>query len=153
MYGYNWMGLAALGIFGAFFMSAIGIAAYILTAIGLSRLGEKQNIPNSWLAWVPIAQFYVIGAIIKEVKISTFTIPRMELVLPLGAVAVSILFMIPVLGWLICLCYYALAIYSLYLLFKLYVPNEAILYTILSAIGLFAIFIFIIREKDQVVTE
>ena len=150
MYRTGMFGLAALGIFGGILIFAIGVVAYILAAIGLSKLGEKQNVPNAWLAWIPIAQLYVIGALIKEVKLGTLTIPRMEIVLPLGAVAIGILTFIPVLGQLIALCYYALCIYSLYMLYKLYVPNEAVLYTILSALGLFSIFIFIIRDKDQV---
>ena len=74
----------------------------------------------------------------------------MELVLPLGALAVGILSAIPVINGLVSLCFYALFIYTMYQLYKLYVPNEALLYTILSALGLFFIFIFIIRDKEQV---
>ena len=146
-------GLLALGGVFAFFSFAIAVVAYVLTAIGLSKLAQKQNIPNAWLAWVPIAQLYIIGILVKEVKLGTFTIPRMDLVLPLGAVAVGILAAIPFLGGLVALAFAVLFIYTLYLLFNLYVPDSAVLYTILSAIGLFAIFIFIIRDKDQVVQE
>lgn len=146
-------GLFALGFIGVFFLSIIGIVAYILTAIGLSKLGQKQNVENAWLAWIPIAQLYVIGALIKEMKLGSTTIPRMELVLPLSALVVGILAAIPFIGWLLGLAYAVMMIYSLYLLFKLYVPNEAVLYTVLSALGLFAIFIFIIRDKDQVLVE
>ena len=147
----GYYGLLALGGFFAFFSFAIAVAAYVLTAIGLSKLAQKQNIPNAWLAWVPIAQLYIIGVIIKEVKLGSFTIPRMELVLPLGAVAVGVLSAIPFLGGLVALAFAVLFVYTLYLLFKLYVPESAVLYTVLSAIGLFAIFIFIIRDKDQVI--
>ncbi len=150
MYGRGYYGLwAAMAGFGIF-AGLLGIAAYILTALGLYKIAQKQGEPNAWLAWIPIAQLYIIGKIIKEVKLGTTVIPRMDLVLPLGAVGVAILIWIPVLGQLIALAYYALFIYSLFLLFKKYVPDQAILYTILSAIGFFAIFIFIIRDKEPV---
>ena len=128
----------------------IGIAAYVLTALGLYKIAQKRGIENAWLAWIPVVQFYIVGVIIKEVKLGTLTIPRMDLVLPLGAVAVAVLSWIPVLGWLLLIAYYALCIYSLFLLYKEYVPDQAVLYTVLSAIGLFAIFIFIIRDKEPV---
>jgi heme A synthase len=146
-YGYGLA--AALAGFGVF-ASIIGIVAYIFTALGLYKLAQKQGEPNAWLAWIPIAQLYIIGKIVNEVKLGTMTIPRMDLVLPLGALGVAVLSWIPVLGQLIALAYYALFIYTMYLLFKKYVPEQAVLYTVLSAIGLFWIFIFIIRDKDQV---
>ena len=148
-YRYAYGGLGLL-IFGWVFAVVIGIAAYVLTALGLYKIAQKQGEPNAWLAWVPVAQLYIIGKIIAELKLGTLTIPRMDLVLPLGSVAVAIFSWIPVLGWLLALAYYAMFIYSLYLLFKKYVPDSAVLYTILSALGLFAIFIFIIRDKEPV---
>jgi len=129
----------------------IGIVAYILTAIGLYAIAKNRGMENPWLAWIPIAQFYIIGAIVKELKFGdSFTIPKMELILPLGALAIAVLGWIPVLGWLLGIAYAVIAIYSLYILYKKYVPEQAVLYTILSAIGLFAIFIFIIRKKTPV---
>lgn len=149
--GYWGWGLLAAG---AGVWAVLGIAAYILTALGLYKIAQKQGEPNAWLAWIPIAQLYIIGKIIKEVKIGTLVIPRMELILPLAPIAISIVGAIPFIGAVIAglagLAYYALFIYTLYLLFNKYVPDQAVLYTVLSAIGLFAIFIFIIRDKEPV---
>ena len=149
MYKSAYLGWGLLAA-GTVIWSLLGIAAYILTALGLYKIAQKQGEPNAWLAWIPIAQLYIIGKILKEVKLGTLTIPRMDMVLPLGALAVAVLSWIPVLGWLIGVAFYALFIVSLYFLFKKYVPDQAVLYTILSAIGLFAIFIFIIRDKEPV---
>ena len=146
-YGYGYLGLI---VAGWVIFSIIGIAAYILTALGLYKMAQKQGEPNAWLAWVPIAQLYIIGKIVKELKLGTLVIPRMDMVLPLGALAVAILSWIPVLGWLLAVAFYAMFIYTLYLLFKKYVPDQAVLYTVLSALGLFAVFIFIIRDKEPV---
>jgi len=129
----------------------LGIAAYILTALGLYAIAKNRGMENPWLAWIPIAQFYIIGAIVKELKFgSSFTIPKMELVLPLGALAMAILGWIPVLGWLLGIAYAIVAVYSLYVLYQKYVPQQAVLYTVLSCIGLFPIFIFVIRKKNPV---
>ena len=129
----------------------LGVAAYILTALGLYAIAKNRGMENPWLAWIPIAQFYIIGAIVKELKFGdSFTIPKMELVLPLGCLAVAILSWIPVLGWLISIAYAVVAIYSLYIMYQKYVPQQAVLYTVLSCIGLFAIFIFVIRQKTPV---
>jgi len=129
----------------------LGIAAYILTALGLYAIAKNRGMENPWLAWIPIAQFYIIGAIVKELKFGeSFTIPKMELVLPLGALGMAILGWIPVLGWLLGIAFAVVAVYSLYILYQKYVPQQAVLYTILSCIGLFPIFIFVIRKKDPV---
>ncbi len=144
----GWGVLAAFGIIAGILGSIIGIAAYIFTALGLYKIAQKRGEENAWLAWVPIAQLYIIGKIVVEEKFGTFVLPRMDLILPLGALGVAVLAWIPVLGQLIAIAYAVVAVYALYLLFKKYVPEQAVLYTILSAIGLFWIFIFIIRDKE-----
>lgn len=149
MYRTGFLGWGLLAA-GAAFWSILGIVAYVLTALGLYKMAQKQGEPNAWLAWIPIAQLYIIGKIVKEIKLGTMVIPRMDLVLPLGALAIAVLSWVPAINVLISLAYYALFIYTLYLMFKKYVPDQAVLYTVLSALGLFAIFIFIIRDKEPV---
>ena len=146
-YGYG-IWAAAAGIITV--VAILGIAAYVLTALGLYKIAQNRGEENAWLAWVPIAQLYIIGKIIVEEKFGTFVIPRMDLVLPLGALATAALFGILVLGQLVAIAYAVIAVYALYLLFKKYAPEQAVLYTVLSAIGLFAIFIFVIRDKQPV---
>lgn len=126
----------------------LGAAAYVLSALGLYTIAKNRGMENPWLAWIPIAQYYIIGAIVKELDFGSFQIPKMELILPLGALAVAILSWIPVLGWLLWLAFAVIAIYSLYILYKKYAPNQALIYTILFF--LFPIFIFVIRNNDPV---
>lgn len=143
--------LAIIAVLFTVFGVLIGIAAYILTALGLYSIAKNRGMENAWLAWIPIAQLYVIGDIVKELDFGgSFKIPRMDLVLPLGALAVAVLSWIPVLGWLIRIAFAVIAVYSLYILFKKYAPNQAVLFTVLSAIGLFWIFIFVIRNNTPV---
>jgi len=68
--------LAALAIFGVF-GAIIGIAFYVFYAFALYKLAQKRGVDMAWLAWIPVAQMYVIGKMVKTVKISTFEVPSL----------------------------------------------------------------------------
>ena len=146
---YAYSSLAIIAVLFTLLWVVLAIAAYVLMALGLYTIAKNRGMENPWLAWIPIAQFYIIGVIVRELKFGTaFTIPRMELVLPLGCLASAILGGIPVLGWLIGVAYAVVWVYSLYILYQKYVPEQALLYTILFFLS--PIFIFVIRKKDPV---
>jgi len=42
------------------FSGFISLAIYVWMAICLQIIANKTNTPNSWLAWVPIANFYLM---------------------------------------------------------------------------------------------
>ncbi|WP_019501087.1 DUF5684 domain-containing protein [Pseudanabaena sp. PCC 6802] len=42
------------------FSGVIGLLAYLFVSFCLMKIAEKLSIPNSWLAWVPIAQIWVM---------------------------------------------------------------------------------------------
>ena len=44
------------------------ILAYVFFSIGTYRLMEKRKIPNSFLAWIPIAQEYALGHVYDSIK-------------------------------------------------------------------------------------
>jgi hypothetical protein len=134
----------------------IAIIMYVLLAIGLYGLGKTENTGNEWFAFVPILQFYIVGKILKEIKISTYTIPQLELVLPLAPIAVfilgSILGVIPLLGGLLSLILnIASAIFYIIVMFnffKRYKGDQATLMTVLSVILPFMgpIYVFNLRN-------
>ena len=62
----------------------IGILLYILFAVGLYGLAKTEETGNEWFAFIPILQFYIMGKILKEVKVFGYTVPMLELVLPLS---------------------------------------------------------------------
>lgn len=43
-----------------------GIANYIMNAVALQKIASKRLIPNSWLAWIPVASLWVTGSIADE---------------------------------------------------------------------------------------
>jgi len=41
----------------------LGIAAYILTALGMYTIAKRRGLSNPWLAWVPIGNLWILGSI------------------------------------------------------------------------------------------
>ena len=48
------------------FIILIGIASYIMNAVAFQRIASKRLIKNAWLAWIPIANSWIIGSIADE---------------------------------------------------------------------------------------
>jgi len=44
----------------------VAIVNYVLTSLAIHKLGKRRGISNPWLAWIPIASSYAIGAIVDE---------------------------------------------------------------------------------------
>ena len=141
--------LAIWGFF-AFIFLIIAVVLYVLVSLGLYKMAVNQKIENPWLAWIPIADFYILG---KLIKIQTYEIPHIELVLPIGCLAVAVLGSIPLIGWLLNLAYAVLCLFAIFKLYKMYKPEQAILYLVLSIVLPFMgpIFIFMMRNDSPVV--
>lgn len=44
----------------------LGIASYIMNSVALQRIATRRQVPNPWLAWIPIAKSWLIGNISDE---------------------------------------------------------------------------------------
>jgi hypothetical protein len=145
--------LFALGAVVIIIFLLAGIALYILGTFGLYSMGKRRGIELSWLAFIPVAQLYVVGAILKKLKIWGLEIPRPELTLPVAWLVVIILNKIAVIGFLASIANLILVIGAFYYLYKMYKGKDtAILYTILSFILWFMlpIFLFTLRNTDPI---
>ncbi|WHH61316.1 hypothetical protein [Petroclostridium sp. X23] len=145
---------AVLGVF-MLFLFIIGIVLYVLFAIGLYGMAKNQQLENEWFAWIPILQLYIIGKILKEIKIADYTISRLEIVLPVATLAMIVLSGIPVIGWLLGLAYFVFNIFVTYQLFKMYKGDKATLMTVLSFILFFMgpIYIFNLRNASPMLSK
>jgi magnesium-transporting ATPase (P-type) len=78
-------GAAAFGIFAGMFLFFIFvvIAVYVFYAICLMKIANKTNTPNSWLAWIPIANLVLMLQIAKKPLwwIILFIIPLVNIVI------------------------------------------------------------------------
>ncbi len=65
----------------------IGLAIYVYFALALMTIAKKTNTPNGWLAWIPIANLYLMTQIGK-VPWWTILVIFLGFIPFLGAVAV-----------------------------------------------------------------
>ncbi len=110
----------------------IGLAFYALFSYSVYTLATRRGIANSWLAWVPFAQFYILAQILGSLNILGFEIPMFTAVYPLAAVVSTALAQVKFLGSLLGFAYFIMSLFAFNKLYRMYAPANATLYTILS---------------------
>lgn len=149
----SFLALGGFFLFLGIFVLIAVIVFYVFYSYGLYKMGQKQKIELSWLAFIPFAQFYVMGKLIPDLKIFGSKISSPELVLPIASIVCAVLRDVRLIGWLISLAYLILLIASYYQLFRRYKGETALGLTIISVILLFIPVPFIIfgmRNADPV---
>ncbi|MCT4543831.1 MAG: hypothetical protein N4A63_09830 [Vallitalea sp.] len=142
--------IAWLSTFFLFFF-IVGIIFYCLKAIGLMTMAKKRGIENSWLSWIPIGNYYIVGKLIDTIDFGDKKIENAPMVLLLAGVGVLLLSFIPIIGAIVVIVFIVLYSVSLYKLYFLYKPGSEVLYLVLSiifpnvAIG---IIIFLLRNNE-----
>jgi len=148
-YGNSLATLMAMGAAVCAVFLIIGLVFYVLKSLGLYTLANNRGIENPWLAWIPIADLYIMGMLVGEMDVFGFHIDKLELWYPVLVVAGSLLCGIPVIGVLIWFALMVFLVLFLYKLFDMYSEN-AVIFTILSILlGLLPIFIFVIRNNEM----
>lgn len=140
---------AIAGVF-SFFFFVVAVVFYVLKSIALQTLAAKRGIENPWLGWIPIADLYIMGLLVKEMDVFGYHLDNLGLWCPVIFVGGAILANIPVLGVIISVALLVFAVLFTYRLFEIY-TSQAILYTVLSVLlCLFPVFLFIIRNNDPI---
>lgn len=49
-----------------FVMMAAGIAMYVLHSLGMYTIAKRRGISNPFLAWIPVAQLWILGSIADQ---------------------------------------------------------------------------------------
>jgi hypothetical protein len=57
---------AALGGAMLFFVVVLGLAAYVYMSLALSTIATKTGTSNPWLAWIPIANIFLMLGVAKK---------------------------------------------------------------------------------------
>ena len=52
-------------------MNILGIVGYVLLALSLYTIAKRRGIANPWLAWIPVAQIWVLGSISDQFRYVT----------------------------------------------------------------------------------
>lgn len=111
------------------------VVIYIINGIALQRMAEKLNIDNSFLAWIPIGNAYLLGKIAgDELDFFGFNVPSLSIVLPVLSVAVGITSNIPYLGLLVAIITFIVNVMTFNKIAKIFKPEQASMYTVLSVI-------------------
>lgn len=164
--------VACLAILG------ISLALYVLRSIGWMTLAKRRGLACPWLAWVPVAGSYTIGAVADDISAKEGESSIFRFLL-LGGSILNLLFsgsflgvltyyltgvilagistlLVPsgtsVFGFIVLLALYVLEIIVLNRVFRCYQPKYATLWTVLCAIPFLAflqsIFPFTIRNNQ-----
>ncbi len=151
MHDYGGLGaLLALGGIAAILFLLIGVVFYVLKSIGLQTLASKRGIDKPWLGWIPIADLYIMGLLLGEMDIFDYHLDNLGLWCPVIFVGGGIASLIPGIGGIFSIALLIFSVLFIYKLFERY-TSQAVLYTILSVLlGLFAVFIFVIRNNDLI---
>ena len=166
--------IAAITVY-AVIVAAIGGTAYVLRSLGLYRLAKNRGFDNAWLAWIPVGDVYIMGKLAELSPYVQRKIPKLHIIMPIIYGAYLILCFVPsaimiagpaifgssglgfmsvaaigvfALLMIFMLVIVAALVFVYYHLFKVYDPNNAVLYTVLSALSLSFIFLFIIRNRE-----
>lgn len=149
--GLMFQTLLIFGFFYLLFTGLISIVLYVILAYALYKMALRQGLQNSWVAWIPIAQLYILGKLIRTVQVFDWEIPSAEVVLPVAAIVVFIFNHVHFLGGLLSLANYILVLFALNKLYKSYRPEKATLYTVLSIFGVTVPFILLsLKDYDQI---
>lgn len=97
----------------------VGIIYWIFTAIGLHMYAKKHNIDNTWLAWMPLAQFFYL-LYIYDVKFK----PQYKLTL-IGGISIAATVLLSFIGFSIPFLIFVMG-YAMFWLFKRHKVNLAL---------------------------
>ena len=135
------------------FFLIVGVILYVFDALAFYTMAKNKGINNPWLAWIPIANSYIMGKIIDEkVAFGGTSIPYAHIFLPLGPFVAAILAAIPFIGFLFPIAFGVYFCAALYRVYKLYKSESAVLFLVLSIIFSFLppFFCFAIRKNTPV---
>lgn len=142
-----WLLFKGIGVtLGWILSTAFYIVLYVFSAISLYTIGKRSGVKHTWLAFVPFAQYYIIGEICEEYHLLGLRITHLGLVtagLFLAESIIELAWFMPVL--IIVAILKALIFHKFY---SLFVPNRALLYTVISILGYIPATIILFLIKD-----
>ena len=161
LYDFSGLGGPLWAVFvvlnGIFLVAALlGLVAYLLSSLGVSRLAYNRGIPHSWLAWVPLAGLYILGCIADDIAARRGERPTYYRILLLVLSVVSAAGgLIPLVGGIAAaLCGVALYVFqaiAFYAIYRDYAPGSAVPMLLLSILlPLGCVFLFAIRNRQPI---
>lgn len=143
-------GILAMGALFSLIFLIILVVFYVFKSLAIYAMAVKKGIENPWLAWIPIADLYLLGLLVGEMDLFGYHLDNLGLWVPAAVIGSMILGRIPVIGFLFSLALLVFWVMFFYKLFQIYAPDQAVVFTVLS-VFLFPIMLFIVRNNDPVI--
>ena len=127
----------------------ISLTLYLIKSFGLYKMAMNLNIENPWFSFIPVANLYLLGKVIKDFKIGKYEILEPQKTLPIITIVCTFFSLFPIIGILVSLIPALVYFFAVYKLFKIYKPDKAKMMIIVSAILPFmpAVYVFMLRNE------
>ncbi len=126
----------------------INLAIYLAIGFSLYRIAKNHHISYSWIAFIPIGQFALIGALCEEYILWDVRLRPLPLVM-VGLALLDSVYIGGILGVALSLAVSLLTALIFHKFFYLFDPQRAFIYAALSLLGglPIAIILFLIKDK------
>ena len=135
----------------------ISVAEHILTALSLYKISKKRGLSNAFLSWFPVANCYIMGALVKEHDAKrgingnrkmilfipwimvgvTFILLFMICIVPTGnpgTLVSAVMILIDIAELIIPAVYTAVFLICYFKIFESMLPEKAFKYTVIGAL-------------------
>ena len=116
------------------FTVIFSVALYVLFSYSLYVIVKKRDMPNPWLAWIPIVNLFCVGKITGDIKIFSLSLTNTEIILPLAFALFIGLKYIPLVGFILSAIGLLVLVMAFHKLYEKFDPENAFLLTIITAI-------------------
>jgi len=116
-------------------------------------MAKNLDIQNPWASFIPIINLYILGKIIKNLKIGSYETSEPEKTLPIITIVCTFFSLFPIIGIIVSLIPALVYFFAAYKLFKIYKPNKANLMIIVSSILPFMLPIYIFMLRNETVKD
>lgn len=128
------------------FAGLIALALYLLMSFSLYTMAKNKGLEHEWLAFIPIAQMFILGRLIGAIKFQNYTVPFPAEWVLLGASLITVFLNNNFISFVV----YLVAILAYYNLYMLYQEDRAVVYTVVGAIVPVTIPFFIYSIRNNV---
>jgi len=126
----------------------IYLAIYLAIGFSLFQIGKNHHLSYAWIAFIPIAQFAIIGALCEEYILWGIRLKPLSLIM-VGLALLDSVSLGGMLGFVLSLAISLLTALIYHKFFYLFEPSRATIYAILSLLGgiPIAIILYLIKDK------
>ena len=133
-------------------LSVLTLLAYVLSSVSLYKIGVNNNVKYPWLAFVPIAHYYIIGSICEEYRLMGVTIKQLGIVMPLLLLAqVSLSAVLSFLAFVPGIIIGIVVALIMHKFFYLFDPTKAFILAIICLFGHLATALTLFYIKDMLI--